>query len=366
MTSISFWNPDESGRIRRTGRIPDTIPGISRFNQVVLHQGRIERHFLDDINEVSQGRISVERGVLPEELHIDEDKVNDPDAYAVSVTLRQLSENEATPPQFGHKVPNGLFRSSLTTAEEDDAHFKLAPGKESGQKEIVRCRYVIGCDGAHSWTRRQLGFKMVGEQTDYIWGVLDGVPSQFGRRRLLRRIRDGWKAEVAFDDRDQLPRRSRTLCDSEHERFSEILHLPALCLRFPPVIQHSASSGSVMVIPRERGLVRFYIQLQEQVDPNNPQRVDKSKFTPEHILASAQRILQPYNLDVGLLRTDSGCPVGTTSTDNANALPPPDTRDRLVHGVSHWTEGGRSVLKTRPRISCWRCLPHAFAQGRSR
>ena len=48
-------NPDESGIIRRTDRIPNTIPGISRFQEVVLHQGRIERFFLDSL-ERNQGR----------------------------------------------------------------------------------------------------------------------------------------------------------------------------------------------------------------------------------------------------------------------------------------------------------------------
>ena len=42
MLEICFWNPDDTGRIRRTGRIPDTIPGNSRFQEVTLHQGRIE------------------------------------------------------------------------------------------------------------------------------------------------------------------------------------------------------------------------------------------------------------------------------------------------------------------------------------
>jgi hypothetical protein len=36
-------------------RIPDTIPNISRFQQVVLHQGRIERFFLDSIREHTPG-----------------------------------------------------------------------------------------------------------------------------------------------------------------------------------------------------------------------------------------------------------------------------------------------------------------------
>ena len=42
--------------------------------------------------------------------------------------------------------------------------------------EIIRAKYMIGCDGAHSWTRQQLGFTMDGEQTDSIWGVLDIIP----------------------------------------------------------------------------------------------------------------------------------------------------------------------------------------------
>lgn len=45
-----------------------------------------------------------------------------------------------------------------------------------GREETIKAKYVIGCDGAHSWVRRELGFKLEGEPTDYIWGVLDIVP----------------------------------------------------------------------------------------------------------------------------------------------------------------------------------------------
>lgn len=38
-TDCLSQNPDENGQIRRSDRIPDTIPNISRFQQVVLHQG---------------------------------------------------------------------------------------------------------------------------------------------------------------------------------------------------------------------------------------------------------------------------------------------------------------------------------------
>lgn len=58
---------------------------------------------------------------------------------------------------------------------------------------------------------------------------------------------------------------------------------------------HSASSGSVMVIPRENGLVRLYIQLSE-IKPDASGRADRSKITPEVIIAAAQKTLAPYKI----------------------------------------------------------------------
>lgn len=58
---------------------------------------------------------------------------------------------------------------------------------------------------------------------------------------------------------------------------------------------HSASSGSVMVIPRENKLVRLYIQLTE-VEPDASGRADRSKITPDTILKAAQKTLSPYKL----------------------------------------------------------------------
>lgn len=105
---------------------------------------------------------------------------------------------------------------------------------------------MIGCDGAHGWTRRQLGFQMEGEQTDFIWGVLDIVP---------------------------------------------ITNFPDIRLR---CAIHSVESGSVMVIPRENKLVRLYIQLTEF--SSTGQQADRSTITPDIILKAAQTIMSPYKL----------------------------------------------------------------------
>ncbi|EMT65560.1 Phenol 2-monooxygenase [Fusarium odoratissimum] len=218
MLEISLWNPDEKGILRRSSRIPDTVPGISRFQQVVLHQGRIERFFLDAINDFSQGKISVERGVMPTSLEIDPKVVEDPDAYPITVNLRHLSEEEAQP-------------------------------KQTSTSANVKAKYMLGADGAHSWVRKELGFKLEGESTDYIWGVLDIVP-----------ITD----------------------------FPDIRQRCAV---------HSASSGSVMVIPRENKLVRLYIQLTTTAKiGEQDSRADRSWITPNVILESAQKILAPYKL----------------------------------------------------------------------
>jgi phenol 2-monooxygenase len=254
MLEISLWNPDETGVLRRSSRIPDTIPGISRFQQVVLHQGRIERFFLDAINEFSQGAISVERGVLPTSLEIDTTSVEDSDAYPITVKLRHLSEEEARPKQTatsvnGTAVEDGLFRSNLSPDDTADMIASAELDQKADTVETVKAKYMLGADGAHSWVRNELGFKLEGESTDYIWGVLDIVP-----------ITD----------------------------FPDIRQRCAI---------HSASSGSVMVIPRENKLVRLYIQLTTTEKTGEQEsRADRSWITPEVILESAQRILAPYKI----------------------------------------------------------------------
>ena len=138
----------------------------------MLHQGRIERFFLDSLKERSN--IEIERGVLPEELELDHSNLEDFDAHPVNIKVKHLNDDEATPAQTGSNVPDGLFRSNLAKDDTDDL-IRNSRGKE-GSTEIIRSKYMIGCDGAHSWTRRQLGFQMEGEQTDFIWGVLDIIP----------------------------------------------------------------------------------------------------------------------------------------------------------------------------------------------
>lgn len=111
---------------------------------------------------------------MPETLEIEDVSPKDREAYPVKVTLRYLTEEEATPATAHANTKNGtvqsgLFRSNLTADDTEDLLKAAQNNPRAGSTEVVRAKYVIGCDGAHSWVRRQLGFVMEGEQTDYIW-----------------------------------------------------------------------------------------------------------------------------------------------------------------------------------------------------
>ena len=189
---------------------------------------------------------------MPTKLEFDESQAEDADAYPITVTLRHLGEDEATPKQTatsanGAGIADGLFRSNLAA---DDTHELLKQSElndKANTEETIKVKYVLGADGAHSWVRNQLGFKLEGDSTDYIWGVLDIIP---------------------------------------------ITDFPDIRMR---CAIHSADSGSVMVIPRENKLVRLYIQL-TTTGADKAGKFDRSKITPEFILGSAQRIMAPFKI----------------------------------------------------------------------
>lgn len=248
-----YYDLDENGRIRRVDTVAEGIAGISRFDGPVVHQGRIETWLTNAITEFSGGRIKVERPVQPESLEIDSDSGE----YPVRVVLKKLRDELAMPEQFGHTVQNGLYRQF----EGDQETTPSSLPRES--REVGQAKYVLGCDGAHSWVRKQLGIEHEGETTDFVWGVWEMVP-----------ITD-------FPD-------IRKRCSI-----------------------HSQNNGSITIIPRENQIVRLYIQLleldhHEEADVDNAssshgqtktRRMDRSNVTAEQILESVRKILHPYTLD---------------------------------------------------------------------
>lgn len=48
-----------------------------------------------------------------------------------------------------------------------------AANTTNGESDVIEAKYLLGCDGAHSWVRKQLGLKLEGASRDVCWGVLD-------------------------------------------------------------------------------------------------------------------------------------------------------------------------------------------------
>ncbi|KAH0836789.1 putative phenol 2-monooxygenase (NADPH) [Lanmaoa asiatica] len=213
MHMCAFYNPDRHGGIECTGRAPDVTAPTARYPfEITLHQGAIEAIFLDSMKNYG---LEVERPRRPTAIEISEDvdELSNPSSYPVKVTVEHLD------------------------AIDDES-----------KTEIVHAKFVVGSDGAHSWVRRTLGIEMIGEQTDYIWGVVDIIP------------------ETNFPDI-----RNRTVIHS--------------------------TNGSCMIIPREGDTVRLYTQLSD-TDVVGPLtgRVDKSRMSPQKLLSVSRKIFHPFEL----------------------------------------------------------------------
>lgn len=130
----------------------------SPFHNMLLNQGRLERFLLDSIRQHSD--LEIERGIVAESFEYDESLESDPNAYPITVKLRTLSPEEAI-------LPSGPDQSNLLPDDWDDL-IQKNKGRQA-TTEIVKAKYLIGCDGAHSWTRKQVNIPLEGSSTDHIW-----------------------------------------------------------------------------------------------------------------------------------------------------------------------------------------------------
>ncbi|KAI1826194.1 FAD binding domain-containing protein [Xylaria intraflava] len=120
--------------IRRTHSTPDTEAGLSHLPHVILNQARMNALLTEQMVRAS-GVASIEYGCDVQDVLVDSNLVDDPDAHCVTVTA-----------------------------------------VKDGVKQVYRAKYVLGSDGAHSQVRKSLGIKMVGDSSDAIWGVMDVYP----------------------------------------------------------------------------------------------------------------------------------------------------------------------------------------------
>ena len=209
----TFWEPDsiKPENIKRTHKIPDARIGLSEFAHGIVNQARLHELLLEGMkNSVTHLVPHYSRRLL--ELDVDANLTQDLNAHPIT------------------------------------AKFEINDGSQSPKNEIIRARYVVGCDGARSAVRKGLSIALEGDSANKAWGVMD-----------LLLVTD-------FPD-----------------------------IRVKSFIQ-SKEHGAVMTIPREGGyLVRFYIELGLL---GKGQRASDLNLKAEDVIAKAQQIMHPYKLDV--------------------------------------------------------------------
>ncbi|KAL2021775.1 hypothetical protein VTK56DRAFT_6718 [Thermocarpiscus australiensis] len=219
---LAFWSPDvdASGSvtgIKRERYAPDKETAISHQPHVILNQARLNALMMGELRK-GGATPPVEYACEVRKVEVDETGVKDPDAYCVRVTAAK----------------DGVERS-------------------------YRAKYVLGCDGAHSIVRKSLGFRMLGDSTDAVWGVMDIYP------------------RTNFPD-----------------------------IRKKCVI--SSSVGNILIIPREGdSMVRFYTEL--------PLGTRVSDVTLERLQSHARLVFRPYTIEVAETAWWSAYAIGQRRAD---------------------------------------------------
>lgn len=248
VNETSFWKPDEAREdtIVRSGRIQDTEDGLSEFPHVILNQARVH-DFLLDVMWNSPTRLA-------------------PD-YSRRLT--------------GVMIDRGASAGADAPAYPVTATVERVDSEHEGEIEIVRARYLVGCDGAHSTVRKSIGRGLRGDSANQAWGVMDVL------------------AVTDFPD-----------------------------VRLKTLIQ-SANDGSLLIIPREGGyMARMYIEL-DQLEEG--ERVASRNITVDHVIEAAQRVLRPYSLDVKEVAWWSVYEIGQRLTDKFDDVPEHEVASRLPH-----------------------------------
>ncbi|KAJ1303080.1 hypothetical protein OPQ81_011281 [Rhizoctonia solani] len=155
-------------------------------------------------------------------------------------------------PSYKVGVEQGVFPVEMKVSDYDHEEYPVTARlvHPDGLTETVQAKYLLGCDGAHSWTRAQMGIEMVGETSDQVWGVVDGY------------------IETDFPDV-----RTFTIFENNGRR--------------------------AVLVPRENDMVRLTVQVSDSdvgIDPITG-RVDRTKVRAERIMQLIKEVLKPYHVE---------------------------------------------------------------------
>ena len=182
-------------------------------------------------------------------------------------------------PDYGWEIV-GLTIDASTDDHPVTVTLKDSIGVNWGATRTVRCNYVVGCDGAHSAVRKAIGGELKGDAANQAWGVMDIL------------------ANTDFPD-------VRQKC-----------------------LISSANEGNVLILPREGGYVfRMYVEL-DKLRPD--EKAAHRKFTQDDMIAAANRIIQPYHIDVKEVVWWSIYDIGHSITDRFDDVPEGSDRNPRV------------------------------------
>ena len=193
---------------------------------------------------------------------VDDESLSNPNAYPIKVTVKRVPL-----PKSDGDERSGLYRSNLFTQDENIIRTNGNGYHEDQEKEELHCRYVVGCDGARSWVRQQLGLELEGDSANVYWAAFDAL------------VKTNVSASV----------RTKFLLNFQFMPFD----MQLTSIRMKNVI-HSASAGSVLTVPREAGMVRVYTQL-GNLQPG--QRVNRADVTLEKLLEKTKLAIKPFHVD---------------------------------------------------------------------
>lgn len=142
--------------------------------------------------------------------------------------------------QSGFEVRRGCKFETFGYGQGDGGSPIQVTYTHENSEKSLESDYLVGCDGARSRVRQGIpGTYAEGNPHDSYWGVLDG--------ELETDFPDIWSKTVVYSE--------------EH--------------------------GSVLIIPRERNLTRFYIEVKNQQDS-----IDET-----FVMDQARKIMSPYSLE---------------------------------------------------------------------
>jgi phenol 2-monooxygenase len=164
-----------------------TPPGTSYYRHLLLAQGRVEQLLMDCAEEActsfffaefpkpsipvalshqhphrKTAGLKVERNTIPTAYSKSTDSTS---SHPITVTLSRLA---STKPPTEADLKSGLYRSNMFAPSEAPTAPTDGQGRDANvvAKEDVRCRYLVGCDGARSWVRKELGLKLEGDSAN--------------------------------------------------------------------------------------------------------------------------------------------------------------------------------------------------------